>query len=265
MCLKDTKTHAIAVDMGFYCSVAIAFNWSQVAPISVTRASSLERHEKTRKHLREVQEIQRLSQLSEDPDQAEFWKEHVEVDWQVNPTKSMFEEMMETSEEMAWYAYIQKIDQWHGMPTFRRLINQRRERRLQWKKLLPSTDEVEDPRQYCNLYWDIFQGETVDNTTQEVPDILDQMLEQEVDPTSLERMVTELENNLIEDMPTENGENTESELRVYPVAGASEQDKVEVTEAEVEELEKLLQIALEAVEQSETITSMEVASEEEKK
>ena len=48
---------------------------------------SLERHERTNKHLREVREIQRLSQLAptEDPDQAEYWEHHEEVDWQVYP------------------------------------------------------------------------------------------------------------------------------------------------------------------------------------
>ncbi len=66
------------------------------------------------------------------------------------------------------------------------------------------------------------------------------MLEAEVDPTSLERMVTEMENNLSGDLPSENAERNESELRVDPVATTRNEDRVEVTDAEVEELEQLL-------------------------
>ncbi len=214
---------------------------------------SLERHEKTNKHLREVREIERLSKLrpSEDPDQIEFWEENVEVDWQANPTKSsrLFEELLETSKDTIWFTYIQEKDR--GEEGEQIVV----------KRILPPTKEVVDPRQYCSLYKEIFQGSREDITmAEDIPDILDQMLE-EIDPTSLERMVIQLEENLSEDMPAEDVGEAESMLRVNPEATSSEAEKVEVTEAEVEELEEMLQMALKAVEESENLANMEVAPE----
>ena len=205
---------------------------------------SLERHERTSKHLREVREIQRLSQLepAEDPDQAEFWTHYEEVDWQVHPTRSskIFEEMMETDEDMTWYAYMQQVEQTEDGV------------KIPVKRMLPPTNELEDPRQYSRLYKEIFEGETENNLEEEIPDILDQMLENDVDPSRLEKMVTELEENLTGEKPTRTVHLTKEEQVQQPEA---EERQYDVTEAEVDELERLLQIALEAVTESEAMTN----------
>ena len=121
------------------------------------------------------------------------------------------------------------------------------------KRMLPPTQELEDPRQYSSLYKEIFEGEKEQIPEEEIPDILDQMLENEVDPARLEQMVTELEENLTE-KPTRPVHFTEEEKVQQTEA---ERRKSDVTEPETDELERLLQIALEAVTESEEMTKKE--------
>ncbi len=148
--------------------------------------------------------------------------------------------MMETDEDMTWYAYMQQVEQTEDGV------------KIPVKRMLPPTNELEDPRQYSRLYKEIFEGETENNLEEEIPDILDQMLENDVDPSRLEKMVTELEENLTGEKPTRTVHLTEEEQVQQPEAEERQHD---VSEAEFDELERLLQIALEAVTESEEMTN----------